>query len=211
MANKPAIKPWLARWDERFSRGEETFDFEPSPLLVEAVQTAEPGLALDLASGAGRHALFLAGEGWQVDAVDGSRVGVGVMMKEAETRGLSRKIHAHVADLEALPPAFPIEDETYELIVDFCFMHRPFFSQIRSGLCAGGLFVAAIHVTPEGGDAPHRFALESGELEEMVLAWGWEVFAYRENPPAGREKHGGGSHGREGWTTAELIARKPPA
>jgi len=190
---------WLARWDERFARGEETFDFKPAPLIVKATQIEEPGLALDLASGAGRNSLFLAGKGWSVDAVDGSKVGVDIMSKQANARGLSQKIRPHVANLEVVPSEFPIEDGTYDLIAKFCFMHRPLFPQIRSGLSPGGLFVAKIRVNPDK-EKPRRFALDSGELEEMVVSWGWEVFEYDERPD-GTDS---------GDWTAELIARKPP-
>jgi tellurite methyltransferase len=190
---------WLAHWDDRFTQGEETFDFAPDPLLVKAVGTEDAGLALDLASGAGRNALFLASKGWQVDAVDGSSVGVGIMSKQAEARGVRGKIQPHIADLEVLPPAFTFEPGTYDLIAKLCFMHRPLFAEIRNGLSPGGLFVAKTRVN-QPGHPPRRFALDSGELEEMILSWGWEVFDYHEL----REETADGR-----WT-AELIARKPP-
>ncbi len=203
MSSERSKKPWLAHWDERFSRGEETLKFEPSSLLVNAVKGIKPELALDLASGAGRHSLFLAKRGWQVDAVDGSQVGLDVMAKQAERRGLSDNITAHLADLEVLPEQFEIAPKKYDLIVDFCFMYQPLFARIRAGLRPGGLFVAAIHVTPKDDGSPRRFALESGELEEMMDTWGWEVFEYRER----KMPHEG--QGREGQTTAELVAQKP--
>jgi 2-polyprenyl-3-methyl-5-hydroxy-6-metoxy-1,4-benzoquinol methylase len=44
--------------------------------LVEEVAGLAPGRALDLACGEGRNALWLAGKGWQVTAVDFSAVGL---------------------------------------------------------------------------------------------------------------------------------------
>ncbi len=204
MSSTPSRSSTLSYWDERYSRGEETLKFEPAPLVVSAVKGIEPGLALDLASGIGRHALFLAKRGWKVDAVESSRVGLDVMANQAERRDLCDNITAHRADLEVLPEEFEIAPKKYDLIVDFCFLHQPLFARVRTGLRPGGLFVAAIHIAPEKGDNPHRFTLQSGELEEMMDTWGWEIFEYREH----EMPHKG--QGREGQTTAELIARKPP-
>ena len=60
-------------WDERFLRGDELHGYVPSPPLPQAVASIAPGRALDLACGAGRHAIFLAERGWTVHAIDGSR------------------------------------------------------------------------------------------------------------------------------------------
>ena len=65
----------MADWDERYRRGEHATP-EPHTLLVRAMETLAPGRALDLACGAGRHALFLAERGWEVIAVDASRVAI---------------------------------------------------------------------------------------------------------------------------------------
>src|SRR5436309_3370523 len=46
-------------WDERFSRGDELYGGLPSPPLPQAIKGIAPGTALDLASGAGRHSLYL--------------------------------------------------------------------------------------------------------------------------------------------------------
>src|SRR3954454_24140433 len=73
----------LQKWDEKFSRGEEVHGFAPSAPLPGAIAGLSPGLALDLASGAGRHALFLAEHGWRVRAIDGSQIGIDRTMEEA--------------------------------------------------------------------------------------------------------------------------------
>ena len=65
----------MADWNERYSRGEHIIK-EPMPLLVRVASQLPPGRALDLACGAGRHAIFLASRGWQVTAVDASPVGI---------------------------------------------------------------------------------------------------------------------------------------
>jgi SAM-dependent methyltransferase len=186
----------IRKWDERFARGEELHDDQPSPPLPAAVAGIAPGLALDLASGAGRHALWLAERGWRVHAVDGSRVGSERMMKEARRRAVADRIEARIADLE--DPAFTIDTDRYDLVCDFYFLHRPLFEQIRVAVRRGGLFVAAIHT--KGGTSEGHYVLHPGELRRIVESWGWSVVSFREGDSA----ESGHRH-----PTAELVARRP--
>jgi SAM-dependent methyltransferase len=135
--------------------------------------------------------MFLASRGWRVHAIDGSRVGIQRMLDEAYTRGVSQRIEAEVADLEA--PGFKLERE-YDLICDFYFLHRPLFEEVRRALKPGGLFAAAIHV------GAGRFSLAPGELQTIVRSWGWTILHEREAAPAESGHH---------RDTVELIARKP--
>ncbi len=84
-------------WDKRYRNGEHATK-EPSPLLRTAIKSLKPGRALDVACGVGRHAIFLAEHGWQVVAVDASRVGIEVLQQRAREAGLT--VEARVADLE---------------------------------------------------------------------------------------------------------------
>jgi SAM-dependent methyltransferase len=90
-------------WDERYrERGPEPG--EPEPALVEALAPLPPGRAVDLAAGAGRHALWLAARGWRVTAVDFSAVGVERGRAAAAAAGLA--VDWVVADLrDWAPPA----------------------------------------------------------------------------------------------------------
>jgi SAM-dependent methyltransferase len=188
----------LKRWDEKFARGEELHGFAASPPLPAAVEGVVPGLALDLASGGGRHAMFLAERGWRVHALEGSRVAVERMMREATRRNLADRIEAHICDLES--DGFGLESDAYDLVCDFYFLHRPLFAQIRRAVRPGGLFVAAIHVAdPTGRAAPHAFLLAPGELKAQVATWGWDVLHDREGAPTESDHQ---------HATAEIVARR---
>ena len=63
-------------WDERYSE-QQQWSSGPNALVAELLAGLPPGDAVDLAAGEGRHALWLAGRGWQVTAVDFSGVGLG--------------------------------------------------------------------------------------------------------------------------------------
>jgi SAM-dependent methyltransferase len=62
-------------WDERYAEKQQ-WSAGPNRLIAELLADVPPGDAVDLAAGEGRHALWLAGLGWQVTAVDFSDVGL---------------------------------------------------------------------------------------------------------------------------------------
>lgn len=195
----------MADWDERYRRGDYA-PLEPSPLLARAVELCGAGggadtrRALDLACGAGRHALVLAARGFRVTAVDASRAGVELTRERARERGL--EVDARVADLER--GGFEIEPDAYDLVCDFYYLQRDLFPAMRAGARAGGIVAAAVHIVDEGPSArPGNpdFLLLPGELRAEFD--GWEVLHYDET--AGRDADAG----RHSHRTAELIARRP--
>jgi ubiquinone/menaquinone biosynthesis C-methylase UbiE len=64
-----------AEWDERYAERRQ-WSAGPNALVAELLADLPPGDAVDLASGEGRHALWLAERGWRVTAVDFSAVGL---------------------------------------------------------------------------------------------------------------------------------------
>jgi tellurite methyltransferase len=154
-------------------------DLAPSPLLVQVADLLPPGRALDLASGAGRNALYLAGCGWQVTAVDSSPVAIAAMKGRPG-------VDARIADLER--HEYRIEPASFDLICDFYYLQRDLLPEIRAGVRPGGMFTGAIHLTG-------RFALRSGELREEFA--GWKILYYSEAPEPGRSR-----------PSASIIARR---
>jgi tellurite methyltransferase len=182
-------------WDERYRRGEHA-PKEPTPLLRSAVAHLTPGRALDLACGTGRHAIFLAEHGWNVTAVDSSRVAIEILQQHAGQAGVA--VDALVADLEL--GEFKIEPDAYDLICVFYYLQRDLFSEIRAGVKTGAV-VAAIHLNdgkPEARPSNPAFLLEPGELRRLFSDW--EIEYYRE----GASDEEGHHH-----DTAFLICRKP--
>jgi SAM-dependent methyltransferase len=62
-------------WDARYAEKPQ-WSAEPNALIASVVAGLPPGRAIDLAAGEGRHALWLAGLGWEVTAVDFSAAGL---------------------------------------------------------------------------------------------------------------------------------------
>lgn len=156
-------------WDQHFADPAH-IDSAADPLLIQAADLLPPGLALDLACGPGRHALYLARLGWHVTAVDSSAVAIGLL--RAQSARLP--IDARLADLEK--NEFRIAPDTYQLICDFHYLQRDLFPQIRAGVHPGGVFVGGIHLAQEGRNP--NFSLQSGELRSFFD--GWKVLFYSE-------------------------------
>ncbi|MFP5369133.1 MAG: class I SAM-dependent methyltransferase [Actinomycetes bacterium] len=64
-----------AEWDRRYAEARQ-WSVEPNRTAAELTAGLPPGRALDVAAGEGRMALWLAGGGWEVDAIDFSAVGL---------------------------------------------------------------------------------------------------------------------------------------
>jgi SAM-dependent methyltransferase len=76
-------------WDERYRAIESVWGAAPNRWVAAELADLAPGVAVDLACGEGRNALWLSGRGWRVYAVDFSGVAVG---KGAE---LERRMLGH--------------------------------------------------------------------------------------------------------------------
>jgi SAM-dependent methyltransferase len=104
------------RWNKTFAAGAEDLKREPSALLVSATRDRLPGAALDLGTGEGRNALFLAARGWIVTGVDISDVAVAEARRNAAARQLA--FTAIVGDLDT----YDFGKEQWDLITSF-YMH----------------------------------------------------------------------------------------
>lgn len=61
-------------WDERYRAAERLWSVKPNVFVESLLADRDPGVGLDLASGEGRNAIWLAGRGWEMTAVDFSAV-----------------------------------------------------------------------------------------------------------------------------------------
>ena len=95
-------------WDERYAE-QRQWSTEPNALVGELLGDLPPGDAVDLAAGEGRHALWLAGLGWRVTAVDFSDVGL--------SRGRSRPGAGEVTWVTADVTAWATEQESLDLVL----------------------------------------------------------------------------------------------
>jgi SAM-dependent methyltransferase len=93
-------------WDERYAEDRQ-WSAEPNRLVAEVVADLPPGDAVDLAAGEGRHALWLAGRGWRVTAVDFSGTGLARGRAQPGGDGVTW-VRADVLDWTAAPASLDL-------------------------------------------------------------------------------------------------------
>ena len=94
-------------WDERFSEPGYAYGTQPNGFLASVADRIPQGKVLCLLEGEGRNAVFLAGLGREVTAMDGSQVGLAKARALAEERGLSLEtVQADAADFQIEPCAW---------------------------------------------------------------------------------------------------------
>jgi SAM-dependent methyltransferase len=79
----------MSFWDQRFAEPELAYGTEPNDFLREVAGRIPPGPVLCLAEGQGRNAVFLAGLGHEVTALDQSAVGLARARELAQQRGVA--------------------------------------------------------------------------------------------------------------------------
>ncbi|MEU5722350.1 methyltransferase domain-containing protein [Micromonospora sp. NPDC047738] len=102
----PAVDDATARfWDELYQQRERVWSGRANAVLAEVVEALPPGTALDLGCGEGGDAIWLAGQGWQVTAVDISTTALDRLTAEAARAGVASRITVARQDLTRTFPA----------------------------------------------------------------------------------------------------------
>lgn len=196
-------------WDERYSSDEYAYGTDPNDFLVSVVDRLSRGRVLCLGEGEGRNAVWLAQRGFDITAVDASRVGLDKALRLAEECGVEVcVVHADLAD-------YAIKPDAWESIVSiFCHLppalRRRVHANVVSGLKPGGTFLLEAYTPAQlrlGTGGPPRLEMMM-DLESLrgELA-GLEFIHARELERPVRE---GAYHDGQG-AVVQLLGIKPLA
>ncbi|MEY9836838.1 class I SAM-dependent methyltransferase [Streptacidiphilus sp. EB103A] len=94
-----------AFWDARYRESHRIWSGNPNAALVRETAGLAPGRALDLGSGEGGDAIWLAQQGWEVTATDISQVALDRAAEQAAAAGVADRIDWQWHDLGASFPA----------------------------------------------------------------------------------------------------------
>ncbi len=184
-----------SRWNKRYNARKYIYGKEPIKFLEEKLDILVKGKALVLAMGEGRNAVFLAGNGFDVDGCDVSDKAIEKTKLLARENGVI--LNAFVADLEE----YKIPANTYDLITCFYYTQRDLIHQIKEGLKKGGMVMFETYSIDQlkyGKNAPGpknpAYLLKHNELLDSFRDF--HILYYREGEIA------------ENKSVASLIAQK---
>lgn len=170
----------------------------PSRLLRDHIALFPEGRALDVASGPGRNAAFLARRGFIVDAVDNSREGL--LMADRLLKGAGGGIRGRVNLIQADLTEYIVKPRRYDLIVCFYYLDRGLLNELIAGLKEGGYLVFETFTKHHRGytskSNPDHY-LDENEL--LGLCRGMYILFYREGIVV---------ENRQVKAIAQIIARK---
>ena len=159
----------MTSWDERFRAGEYPRDPEPAPVLRRYVEALPAGRALDVATGTGRNAVFLAEAGYDVDAIDKSREGLRITTEKARERGVADRLNPIQADV----PTYTFPESRYDLVTVSFYRAVDRFPDVKASLAPGGYLFVEHHLrstdpTP-WGPSGDRYKFAANELLHACL------------------------------------------
>ncbi|MFR9794585.1 FAD-dependent oxidoreductase [Streptomyces sp. MS06] len=190
-------------WDHRYGGPDRAWSGNPNGTLVHEVTALAPGRALDVGTGEGADALWLAEHGWKVTATDISGNALARVRAEAERRGLA----VNLVRGDANDPA-PFGTETFDLVsLQYgSFKRTPDQRGVRSLLAAvapGGTLLVVHHdLTPlrDPVDVATQTRMYDPEafvgVDEITAAltadpdtWHVETRETRQRPPGAASTH----------------------
>ncbi|MGD9810104.1 MAG: cyclopropane-fatty-acyl-phospholipid synthase family protein [Sphingobium sp.] len=202
------MKPTLESWNARYSEEGLAYGEGPNDFLAENAGLLTPGKCLCLAEGQGRNAVWLAGQGFTVTAVDQSMAGMARARDFAAERGVS--IETIVADLSD----FDLGDECWDSIISI-FAHMPpvprgdLHARVVRALKPGGTFLLEAyrpeHLDMSGTGGPGDAEMMMPEAAVRKELEGLDFVVARETERVVNE---GKYHSGESAVT-QIVARKP--
>src|SRR3954447_6131150 len=201
-----------AWWEERYRSAPGLWSGRANDALVAEVAELPPGRALDAGAGEGGDALWLAGRGWRVTALDLSEVALERGARAAADRGLGDLVEWRQADLTEEPP----EAGAYDLVTS-AFLHpaAEVREKVLAGLAAavapGGTLLVVNHDPSDQAlgirhDARPEYFATAQELAAVLDPAGWEVQVAERRPRRARG-HEDSGHGGVVHEVADAVLR----
>jgi SAM-dependent methyltransferase len=194
-------------WDQRYGSEEYAYGTEPNEFLVAMAPRLPIGRVLCLGEGEGRNAVWLAGQGYDVTAVDVSRVGLEKAERLAAERGATiTTVHADLA-------AYDIEPGIWDGILSvFCHLPPKLRANVHrrcvAGLRSGGVMLLEAYTPRQLGHGTGGPPVAELMMDEETLRAELAGLQFLHLQECEREIHEGAFHNGLG-AVVQMVGRKP--
>jgi SAM-dependent methyltransferase len=107
-----------SEWDHRYADREQLWSGQPNGALVDEVAGLPPGRVLDVGCGEGADAIWLAGLGWDVTALEVSGIALTRAAGHARDAGVTvRWVHAGLVEATLPPASFDLVSAQYPALL----------------------------------------------------------------------------------------------
>lgn len=169
MAQKDKIK-----WDNKYKELPKLLEKrDPCEKLVKYINKVSKGKALDVACGSGRNTIYMAGNGFKVDALDISSVAL-----ESLSKLENPNINTLLVDLDE----YTFQENFYNLITKTNFLDRDIIEKIKKALKKDGIIIIETYMEDENNekkDSNPDYLLKKDELKSFFTD-GFEILDYDE-------------------------------
>lgn len=162
------------KWDKKYQNTPKLLeDREAGAKLKEMIKFATGKQALDVACGAGKNSIFLSKLGFEVDAMDISKVA----LDSLNSKNINN-ITTHLVDLEVFQP----KENHYDVIIKTNYLDRDLIPHLIQALKKDGILFLETYMHHEENEKPPSnpaFLLQTNELKTFFEK-GFELLDYDE-------------------------------
>lgn len=178
MSQKDQIK-----WDKKYIENPKLMEPREASRIVQRFVDMMPNnkpnkKALDVACGTGRNTLYLAKQGFEVDALDISAVALQELSQHMKRVIDLSFIHTKLVDLDDYTP--PVSH--YDLIINIHFLDRSLIKRLGKSLQKDGILIIETYMIDEENEKPNsnpEFLLKAAELPSFFDE-DYEILGYEE-------------------------------
>jgi 2-polyprenyl-3-methyl-5-hydroxy-6-metoxy-1,4-benzoquinol methylase len=166
------------KWDKKYiDKAQLLKQRYPSKNLVLFTNECKGVKALDIGCGAGRNALYLAKNGFEVDALDIAKVALDKLNEYAKEDKTDKLIHTLHVDIDDVS----LHVESYDLVVMANFLDRDMIQKAKVALKKDGIFFVETYMKDdinEKENSKDKNLLKANELKEIFADY--EILFYDE-------------------------------
>ncbi|WP_312909391.1 class I SAM-dependent methyltransferase [Natronosalvus caseinilyticus] len=169
------------RWNDRYEGSTHRSPEDPSAVLEALADDLLAGRALDVATGGGRNARFLAERGWTVDAIDISSTVLSRAREREQDRERTLERTLAINWILADVDSYGFRPNAYDLVTISFFDARDRLPAIIDALAPGGVLVYEHYLDDASSGGPgNRYRFEPNELLEACSRLEIRYYAERE-------------------------------